>query len=446
MQALETKLETLKTVGTSDAIAQHINSFLRNQNAPKLTKMSPYRLADDWGVDRREVLEAFLHGTRSGLFDMEWALRCPSCTGPTMTADHISGLAHNGHCDYCTIDFDGALDATVEITFQVSPEIRDVSGVSQIDMMNARNELEPPKQMVVPAGETLEVVMTLDEGTWHLFDPSMVLASPLLVHGEPSSESQEVVYTISGSGEGRGMRRGNEPRRPGTFTLRIVNDSLEPATLLLARAVEVPWVSGASIACNQEFRDLFTNELLDPDDSLAVRNLTFLFTDIKGSTELYERLGDSQAYALVKSHFRILTRLVRQHRGAIVKTIGDAVMATFTTSADAVAAFVEINDAFADFNRENEGRDDVIIKVGMHRGPCIAVTSNDRLDYFGRTVNTAARIQGLSNGHDMVLSASCADDPICRGLIEGTGWREERFGAHLKGIAPDYPVVRLLPQ
>jgi class 3 adenylate cyclase len=110
----------------------------------------------------------------------------------------------------------------------------------------------------------------------------------------------------------------------------------------------------------------------------------------------------------------VLTRAVREHDGAVVKTIGDAVMAAFADPADALDAALAIRDAIAGFNRTlaaETGADvAIVVKLGLHCGPCIAVTLNDRLDYFGRAVNLAARLQGESRGGDIVVSEAMAEE------------------------------------
>ena len=116
----------------------------------------------------------------------------------------------------------------------------------------------------------------------------------------------------------------------------------------------------------------------------------FLFTDLKGSTELYERVGDLVAYDLVRAHFRVLHEIVAAESGAVVKTIGDAVMATFPTPDRAMAAALKMREALKNL------KGDLLLKIGIHEGPCLAVSLNDRQDYFGRTVNIAARVQGLA--------------------------------------------------
>src|SRR6185503_9241690 len=76
------------------------------------------------------------------------------------------------------------------------------------------------------------------------------------------------------------------------------------------------------------------------------------------------------------------------------------------------------------------------LKAGLHTGPCIAVTLNDRLDYFGSTVNLAARLEAQSTGGDVVVSATVHDDPGVRDLLSdpGHGFVATRFAVPLKGF------------
>ena len=188
----------------------------------------------------------------------------------------------------------------------------------------------------------------------------------------------------------------------------------------------------------QAFRDLFSNAVLHPGDQVSIAQIALMFTDLKGSTALYERIGDASAYHLVREHFAYLGRIVRGHRGAIVKTIGDSVMAAFAEPADAVRAALDVQQGTEAFNRD-QGGEAISIKIGVHAGASIAVTLNDRLDYFGSMVNLAARVQGLAAGGEVVVSGQLAQDPSVAPLVaEG---RRER--ARVRGIAEPVEVVRL---
>jgi class 3 adenylate cyclase len=190
----------------------------------------------------------------------------------------------------------------------------------------------------------------------------------------------------------------------------------------------------------QAFRDLFADQVLRPGDEVAVNHVALLFTDLKGSTALYGRVGDAGAYHRVREHFAVLAAAVRANGGAIVKTIGDAVMAAFEVPADAVRAALSIQRDIEAWNATREG-EPIVVKVGVHAGPCIAVTLNDRLDYFGSAVNTAARLQGESIGGDIVVSETVAADPEVQAAFGGLV--PEPGSTQLRRIAEPVRYVRI---
>src|SRR6185312_8965677 len=170
-----------------------------------------------------------------------------------------------------------------------------------------------------------------------------------------------------------------------------------------------PFMTAKRLLTNQTFRDIYRADALHVDQRLKITSLTFLFTDLKGSTELYERVGDLVAFDLVKAHFRVLLEIVASEAGAVVKTIGDAVMATFPTPDRAVRAAIRMRGAMRDLNNEY-GRDDLLLKIGIHEGPCLAVTLDERQDYFGQTVNIASRVQNLAVSRAILATGSVIDD------------------------------------
>jgi class 3 adenylate cyclase len=177
-------------------------------------------------------------------------------------------------------------------------------------------------------------------------------------------------------------------------------------------------------------------------EGLGIRQVTLLFTDLKGSTAMYERLGDLNAYALVREHFALLGAAVQEHSGAIVKTIGDAVMAVFSRPTDAVSAALEILAQTERYNAEH-GKPSFVLKIGGHCGPSIAVTLNENLDYFGQTVNVAARVQSLADSGEICISealysASGVSDLLC-------GRKIIAFDAPLHGVEGKASVNRIVP-
>ncbi|MGD9744240.1 MAG: adenylate/guanylate cyclase domain-containing protein [Dongiaceae bacterium] len=225
--------------------------------------------------------------------------------------------------------------------------------------------------------------------------------------------------------------------------MTLANRTGREATLILEDRRWLKDVLTADrITTIQAFRDLFASDVLRPGDDVGIAEITLMFSDLKGSTAFYERVGDARAYGLVREHFAFLAGIVREHEGAIVKTIGDAVMAAFFDPAAAIRAAIAIQRRAADFNAAM-GEGAVVIKLGLHVGPCIAVTLNDRLDYFGSTVNLAARLQGQSRGGDIVISEALAEEPGVRALLAPFAPAEE--SAMVRGFDRPARFRRLTP-
>lgn len=175
---------------------------------------------------------------------------------------------------------------------------------------------------------------------------------------------------------------------------------------------------------------------MSTDQSLHIKHITVLFTDISGSTELYHKYGDIRAYKVVRDHFKILFKAVESHGGVVVKTIGDAVMATFINSHDTLSAALMAMEQFpfTDASRELL----INVKLGIHSGSCIAVNLNNRIDYFGTTINVASRIQELSENGELTISDEIINRPESKRIISGYVNKVIKKSVQIKGI--DNPI------
>lgn len=192
------------------------------------------------------------------------------------------------------------------------------------------------------------------------------------------------------------------------------------------------------------FREKLGTEVLPPNHSIGVAHLAVFFSDLKASTKIYQNLGDGRAYQLVRQHFNVIFSAVEQQGGTAVKTIGDGVMGTFLDDASALRGAVNSVKAVRALNREAglEGKVRLRLKVGLHAGPCIVVTLNGRLDYFGSTVNIAARLSDLAQGDDVWLSKTVLEHPDARQVVEEINCEREDQ-VTLRGIAEEVDVCRL---
>jgi class 3 adenylate cyclase len=200
---------------------------------------------------------------------------------------------------------------------------------------------------------------------------------------------------------------------------------LPDATFQRPKLRFTPSLSGKRLLMTQTFRDFFRSEVIGATEGIAVRDVSLVFTDLKGSTALYERIGDLNAYIQVQRHFQHLLDVTVRHNGAVTKTIGDAVMAAFETPADAVRAAFDMREAVDELNRDRPQRD-FILKIGVHRGGSIAVTLNERLDYFGQTVNIAARMQNLADADEICITEDVHDAEGVAEIIAPTRWQRAK--------------------
>lgn len=394
-----------------------------------LLRIRPLKLARQWRCQPRAAVEMCLEAARAGLLRLQWSLLCPRCQGAKMTVNTLEDLPHGAHCSSCNITYDGNFSNNVEVSFQPAPSIRPVSagefcvsGPYATPHVVVQQHLEP--------GETRRIAIDLPPGRYRLrtIDPGVDVE---ITHGGGAFPA--VVADRDGA-------RAGEASAPGDVTL--INRDARTRTLLVeTRAWAADALTAHQVTTMQAFRALFSEEILGPGQDFAIDSVTLLFTDLEGSTALYERMGDSPAYALVRDHFDFLAELVRAHDGALVKTIGDSVMAAFASPANAVRAALEMQRKVHDFNARN-GRAHLVIKMGLHGGACIAVTLNERFDYFGSTVNLAARMEGQSRGGDLIISGRLASDPSVAALLDGLDLRAE--AATLKGFAEPIAYCRVM--
>ena len=211
--------------------------------------------------------------------------------------------------------------------------------------------------------------------------------------------------------------------------------------LLTAPDEDYPSTRGLDLLMVPEFWDFFAGEAPGVDHALHVGRVAILFTDLRGSTALYAERGDSAAYHIVRRHFEVVGLAVRRNRGAIVKTVGDAVMAMFSSGADAVRAALESQSELED--RTEELGTELVLKAGVHVAPCLAVRMNGRLDFFGTGVNLAARLVGRSGGRDVVITEEARADLDSSPLAGAIAARVDgNFDATLRGLPGSFRLYR----
>jgi class 3 adenylate cyclase len=433
---LQLATDHLRQLGQPPALIAQLAAHVRRADDPDVIRMRPFALADAWGQPRLELLRLFLYATRAGLLDMEWDVLCPNCRGPSVRTATLQDLSTDAHCSSCNIRYDINFDESVELRFTVSPSIRATTDLAYC-IGGPANTRHIVSQIWLPPHGTKQLHMRLDPGEYRL--RTRQLAPIALVSVAPGHLADSASVQLDAAQ----LHVGQAHLAAGPVTLSLENTSAESLLLVLEQtAWSAQAASAALVTSMAEFRQLFSSQVLAPGLGVAIRNLTFLFSDLKGSTALYDMIGDSPAYARVRDHFAIMQATIAGWRGALVKTIGDAVMAVFSSAEDALEASIAIQH---EFTRGQIARGDppLCVKLGLHRGPCIAVNANELLDYFGSTVNIAARVQNESIGGDIVVTPEVLSDPGVRRVLAREAPVAETFERELKGFAQTFTLTRL---
>jgi class 3 adenylate cyclase len=207
-------------------------------------------------------------------------------------------------------------------------------------------------------------------------------------------------------------------------------------------------LTGLDVLNLQVFRDLLAGEVLLPEESLRVTRVALLFSDLRGSTALYARKGDPVAFGLVREHYGLVAAQVRAARGAVVKMVGDGMMASFADPAAGLRASLAIQQDLSRFNQRRglHGDDALKLKLGLHAGSCLGVNLNGRMDYFGTAVNIAARVEGLATGDDVVTTAAVLAEASARQVLDEVrraGAQVSEFATRLRGLEEAVQVVRI---
>jgi class 3 adenylate cyclase len=393
-----------------------------------VVKIRPLTLAKEWRIDPREAIELCLEATRAGLLNLRWDLLCPRCRVAKAVVGSLDELPTGAHCGTCNIDYGREFSQNVELSFEPAPGNR-VIDFGEYCLFGPMSTPHIVVHITVPAQTTRSIEARLEPGPYRL---RTLEAGPEIdiEYAGGSFPTVELDQDTIACG----------PAAPDG-TVMLANKTPHERTFIVE---ERAWVADAltadQVTSIQAFRDLFSDQVLRPGDEIAVQRIALMFTDLRSSTALYESVGDAAAYRLVRDHFSLLAAIVRRHDGAVVKTIGDAVMAAFHLPEDALEAALEIQREVASLN-EGGGDGPIVIKLGLHTGPCIAVTLNNRLDYFGTMVNLAARLQGESLGGDIVLSPAFAEDVAVAEKLRDIAVLSET--ANLKGFDAPVPYFRI---
>lgn len=456
--------------GRSKDLAR-VQDVIRASSDWDLFRINPLLFAKRHQFEEWFAVDFFVHGTKLGLFDFQWNIICSGCGGVEYSLAGIQDVRQRSyHCTICNVEVPADVDDQLEVAFNVNLKVRRLAidpfesfdsyrrfffsaNYRRSDALAEYSKANFRAFTLIKPDET--VLIEFDAAAGEVYRLlSMVSHSQMefTASGEPASDAQEVYADLNQAG----FLRKEVVVRPGMVQVKYRNLSKKNNVGTLLRTdyaelskimsrhpnVREPFFTAKMLLNDQNFRDLFRIQDLPREFNLNVRSLTLLFTDLKGSTRLYETSGDVAAFNIVQEHFKVLMASVRKHRGAVIKTMGDAIMASFSSPTDAVLAALDMLNATSTFWVDN-GVPTMGLKVGIHEGPALAVSADERLDYFGQTVNIAARIQAQAKAGELVLSERLFKDNEVKRLLNGVTGEIELEHAKLRGIELPMPLYHV---
>jgi class 3 adenylate cyclase len=466
--ALAPRLDAMRSGGHfSPGVLEAFGEFVEQAPEDALYRASPVRYAKEKGVSEREAIELFLYAAHAGIFEMNWGVVCPGCGAFLTIRGGLRQVMQTRFCSLCEIDVAVSIDESVEVGFTVTPAVRRIrfhdpetldlrtetfrvffsSSLVRDQKVSERVRATTKALGRIPTAAAVSETVVLEPAYYTVLAPELQAVAHFDAGPEGPSTADFDFHegqvmparaTVSAGQVTLNLRN----RTPNDLAYQVFISPYPPPELRapdyrIPRRVLLPFLTGRRLLTAQAFTDLFRAQSIPADRGLELNNLTVLFTDLKGSTAMYERSGDLGAYDLVRRHFSALREIVSLRGGAVVKTIGDAIMASFDEPRSAMDAAVSMNQDIRAVGP------DLLLKIGIHAGPCIAVELNERLDYFGQTVNIAARVQGLADANEIVVTDLIYAAPGVAELAAAASLEPTRENAKLKGIGEATAVVRL---
>ena len=404
--------------GLRAELVDRVFQYISTESDENLYRIRVRGLARKWGVDEKELLLLFLHATREGVFYLTWDVICPHCRGVRSELTHLGELPKRDECEVCDIDFDTQGINSFEVTFHIHASVRDVAKRFFCSAEPATKS-HIKLQLTLAPGEERDVSTLLDPGIYRMRVQGEKNYSPLELAGE--HEQRRIDWASLN-------REALTKALPQPAVFLRNTDADRRTYIIEANADDLEMLRPVDLFNFQDFRDLFSEEALAADIELDIGEQTILFTDVVGSSRFYQERGDQGAFAQVRKQFVMIYESVRKYEGVVVKTIGDAAMAAFANPADALRCATDLQQHF----HPSADRSVLRLRISVHKGSCLAVNLNSNIDYFGNTVNLAAKLQAVVEAGQVVFSGAVLENRAARKYLS-----EERIP--LKKLSYEQP-------
>ena len=403
--------------------------------------MRPKDLADSWDASETTVIRLFLYAASERLLKPEWTVLCPRCRWPAAAYETLDKIPQRSHCDRCTAGFSVDFDQAVDLRFSVHPEIRPIHDVP---LYRPGPAVMPHVwlQRFLPPGETVEIQTEWGEEKFVCRTLRTHHVCRLNPTQRPAVKTTKVRLLFSGSGwstEGILFR-------PGKQEVQITNRSPFPIVVSLEDATgDSGALSARDAILHPEFRNLFPKEAPGPGLRFPAANVTFLAVAVRDSTDFLASRGDKAALTEIHGYLSAVASVVAEKEGALVRIMGDTVLASFSDPGKAVSAAFRILES-EEANRVDEnGSPFFQLNLSIHSGPALVISRGGHMDYFGETVHRLFQILKESRGGDVVLSQTAFETTPVQQELLGRSFEQDSRVLFRNGPSGGFRVCQIQP-
>jgi len=416
---------------------QDAHNFLSKVISIKpLNPIHPAVIAQMGDFDEHEVLAELFYGVVVGLVAMRFAPECIQCGSEVMDTDMLGRLPCTARCTGCNAS--NVIDSMDKIkvmfllnsnvlyilaeNFACTPSAESLS-VTNVFAAIPANSTGSGYSYCIGTGADTEIAPALPPGKYRMHCPVALTDNYLVVKGDAVEGDSPVKLKLNISDLVYRHKKGKTkaelhvphgkiifdlfPDTNSFFVLWIQQDLGDKILMHLPSEERSAFTSATKVIHHPVFNALFHQvAVVSVRDSvfLSISHVVLVFTDIVDSTKMYTSLGDGAAFKLVRKHFQVLFESFTRNGGRVVKTIGDAVMASFISPSAALMAVSEAMALLPMIGRRPDTNNFVEIRVGIHSGQATVVPLNGVNDYFGQTTNIAARVQSCAKGSECFIT------------------------------------------
>lgn len=379
LQRIDSLAQQLLDAGADVECTTALVDYVKEAPAQELSKIRPYALAKQLGLDVELLLQTAMRAAKVGMLSIYWDIICPTCRVAAQQVPVLHQIQQHATCEACDTAFQANAGDAVELVFKVNPEIREVTS-EKYCIGGPWHAPHVVSQIKVAAGESMAVSVSLEPGNY--FVRTLGSLNPLMFTVQNSSNVTRLDFAVHAHQE----ERQSKSLRAGLVQFHLTNQSEMPRLVRIERAVPRQGVVTASQAsASPLFRELFPDQVFDSKVPCLTEDTTFLAIVLHELDRVYASLDDQEAYELLRVFVESAGEYLRAVGGAMVKENNGELLAAFLDRAQAIEAAFGIGQ-LAEQRFASHG---VAATVCVHRDRALIAKQNGRLDYFGEGVRTA---------------------------------------------------------